>query len=163
MTAFPAPALARSSKRAGITIGVGMGGFVDGILLHMILEWHNMGSSVVPPTTMAGMRQNMIWDGEFHALMWVITLAGIYLLLADARRAAPLPSAGAFTGQVLLGWGIFNLVEGIIDHQILGIHHVRDLPVHVPMYDWLFLAIGGIGFLLLGWAMSRERQRVTTR
>ncbi|MGI8765054.1 MAG: DUF2243 domain-containing protein [Gemmatimonadaceae bacterium] len=51
MTAFPAPALSRSSKRAGITIGVGMGGFVDGILLHMILEWHNMGSSVVPPTT----------------------------------------------------------------------------------------------------------------
>ena len=163
MPALPPRPLGPSSKRAGITIGIGMGGFVDGILLHQILEWHNMGSSVVPPTTLDGMRQNMIWDGEFHAAVWAITLVGIYLLLADARRGAALPSASAFTGQLLLGWGIFNVVEGIIDHHILNLHHVRDLPVHVPMYDWLFLAVGGVGFLLLGWVMSRERQRVTAR
>src|SRR5215208_4792293 len=51
----------------------------------------------------------------FHAAVWAITLVGIYLLLADARRGVPLPSPGAFTGQLLLGWGLFNLVEGIID------------------------------------------------
>ena len=163
MPALPPQPLGPSSKRAGITIGIGMGGFVDGILLHQILEWHNMGSSVVPPTTLDGMRQNMIWDGEFHAAVWAITLVGIYLLLADARRGAALPSASAFTGQLLLGWGIFNVVEGIIDHHILNLHHVRDLPVHVPMYDWLFLAIGGVGFLLLGWVMSREPQRIAAR
>lgn len=151
-----------ADRRAGITIGIGMGGFLDGILLHMILEWHNMGSSVLPPTTMAGMRQNMIWDGEFHALMWAITLAGIYLLLADARRGVTLPSTRVFTGQLVLGWGIFNLVEGLIDHHLLGIHHVRDLPVHVPLYDWIFLGVAGIGFILLGWAMSRQRNRATT-
>lgn len=163
MTAFAAPPPSPATKRAGVTIGIGMGGFVDGILLHQILEWHNMGSSVLPPTTMYGMRQNMIWDGEFHAAVWVITLIGIYWLLLDARRGAALPSIGAFTGQLLLGWGIFNIVEGVIDHHILNIHHVRDLPFHVPIYDWLFLAIGGIGFLLLGLAMSREGQRMTAR
>lgn len=163
MSARPAPPRAPISKRAGITIGIGMGGFVDGILLHQILEWHNMGSSVVPPTTMDGMRQNMIWDGEFHAAVWVITLIGIYLLLADARRGAVLPSTRAFTGQLLRGWGIFNVVEGIIDHHMLQLHHVRDLPVYVPLYDWLFLAIGGIGLLLLGWAMSRDRRCVPAR
>ncbi|HET7551112.1 MAG TPA: DUF2243 domain-containing protein [Gemmatimonadaceae bacterium] len=151
-----------ADKRAGITIGIGMGGFLDGILLHMILEWHNMGSSVVPPTTMAGVRQNMIWDGEFHALMWVIVLAGIYLLLTDARRGAPLPSGLSFAGQLVLGWGIFNLVEGVIDHHILGIHHVRDLPAHAPLYDWIFLGVAGVGFVLLSWAMSRERRSVST-
>ena len=41
------------------------------------------------------------------------------------------------------GWGLFNLVEGIIDHHVLEIHHVRDMPVHVPMYDWLILRVGG--------------------
>ncbi|HEX6966793.1 MAG TPA: DUF2243 domain-containing protein [Gemmatimonadaceae bacterium] len=163
MTASPAPSRAPSSKRAGITIGIGMGGFVDGILLHQILEWHNMGSSVVSPMTIDGMRQNMIWDGEFHAVVWVITLIGIYLLLADARRGAVLPSTTAFTGQLLLGWGIFNVLEGILDHHILNLHHVRDLPVHVPLYDWLFLVIGGAGFLLLGWAMSRDGRRVPAR
>lgn len=41
-------------------------------------------------------------------------------------------------------------MEGIIDHRILNLHHVRDLPVHVPLYDWLFLAVGGVGFMFLG-------------
>ena len=89
---YAAAPAARPSRRAGITIGIGMGGFVDGILLHQILEWHNMGSSILPPVTMDAMRQNMIWDGYFHAAVWAITLAGIYLLLHDARRrAAPRP------------------------------------------------------------------------
>jgi uncharacterized membrane protein len=51
------------SKRAGIALGIGLGGFADGILLHQIMQWHNMGSAVVLPTTMAGMQQNMVWDG----------------------------------------------------------------------------------------------------
>jgi uncharacterized membrane protein len=146
--------------RAGITIGIGMGGFVDGILLHQIVHWHNMGSARVPPATLDALMRNMVWDGAFHAAVWLISLAGIYLLLADARRGKPLPSSRAFTGQLLAGWGLFNLVEGIIDHHILQLHHVRDLPVHVPAYDWLFLAVGGFGFLLLGSLMAREGHRV---
>jgi uncharacterized membrane protein len=37
---------ARRSHRttvAGLLIGIGMGGFVDGIVLHQIAQWHNMG------------------------------------------------------------------------------------------------------------------------
>jgi uncharacterized membrane protein len=144
-----------ASKRSGIILGLGLGGFVDGILLHQILHWHNMGSAMVPPVTMEAMQRNMVWDGFFHAAVWVLTLIGVYWLLTDARRRAPLPDSKAFTGLLILGWGLFNLVEGLIDHQILGLHHVRDLPVHVPLYDWLFLLIGGVGFILLGWGMGR--------
>jgi hypothetical protein len=32
----------------------------------------------------------------------------------------------------------------------LGLHHVRDLPSHVPLYDWIFLLVGGVGLLLVG-------------
>jgi uncharacterized membrane protein len=145
------------AKRAGILLGVGLGGFVDGILLHQILEWHNMGSAVVPPVTLTAMRDNMRWDGFFHAAVWLMTLVGVYWLLADARKGKPLPDASAFTGLLVLGWGLFNLVEGIIDHQVLGLHHVRDLPVRVPLYDWLFLGIGGIGFILVGWTLARSQ------
>ena len=35
---------------AATLIGVGLGGFIDGILLHQILQWHNMLSSRLPPT-----------------------------------------------------------------------------------------------------------------
>jgi len=143
------------SRRAGITLGLGLGGFVDGILLHQIIHWHNMGSAVVPPTTLETLQQNMRWDGLFHAAVWLLTLVGVYWLLTDARRGAPLPDVRAFTGQLILGFGLFNLVEGLVDHHLLGLHHVRDLPAHVPLYDWLFLGIGGLGFILVGWAMSR--------
>jgi Predicted membrane protein (DUF2243) len=32
-------------------------------------------------------------------------------------------SGRAFVGWMLLGWGLFNLAEGIVDHHI---HHVRE-------------------------------------
>ena len=51
---------------AGILIGIGMGGFVDGIALHQIAQWHNMLSNIVPPHTMDTMRVNMTWDSLFH-------------------------------------------------------------------------------------------------
>ena len=140
----------------GILLGIGLGGFVDGILLHQVAQWHNMGSAVVPPTTMAAMRENMRWDGFFHAAVWVLTLVGAYRLLAAARKGRPLPDPTAFTGHLLLGWGLFNLVEGVVDHHLLGLHHVRDLPAHVPLYDWLFLAVGGIGFIAAGWLLARR-------
>ena len=151
------------SRRAGIILGVGLGGCVDGILLHQIVHWHNMGSALVPPTTVEAMKRNMAWDGFFHAAVWLMTVVGVYWLLADARKSRPLPDGKAFTGLLVLGWGLFNLVEGIIDHHILGLHHVRDLPIHVPFYDWLFLAIGGAGFIMLGWALARGPLSVATR
>lgn len=143
--------------RAGILLGVGLGGFVDGILLHQIAQWHNMGSAILPPTTMEAMSRNMVWDGLFHGAMWVITLAGVYLLWADPHRQSRGETAGQFTGQMILGWGGFNLLEGVIDHHLLNLHHVRDLPVHVPLYDWLFLAVGGLGLLAVGGLLTTDR------
>ena len=133
-------------------IGLGMGGFVDGIVLHQIAQWHHMLSNVVPPHTMDGMRVNMTWDGLFHALTWVITLVGILQLRSAADARDPIPSARAFMGQLILGWGIFNLVEGVIDHQILGIHKVREVP-HSPRHNYLYA----------GGELSRFAPRVPTR
>jgi uncharacterized membrane protein len=148
------------NRSPGILLGLGLGGFLDGILLHQIIHWHNMGSAKLPPVTLEALRQNMRWDGFFHAAVWLLTVAGVYLLVRDGRQGYPLPTASVLTGQLLLGWGIFNLVEGTIDHLILGIHHVRDLPVHVPLYDWIFLLVGGIGFVLAGYVISsRARNR----
>ena len=149
-------AFANPSRTPGLLLGLGLGGFADGIALHQIAQWHNMGSAILPPVTMEAMRRNMAWDGWFHVATLALTVAGVYALLRDARRAVPLPRPRAFTGQLLLGWGIFNLVEGLVDHHLLQLHHVRDMPVHVPLYDWLFLGIGGVGLVVLGWLLARE-------
>ncbi len=150
--------MAEESKLPGVLLGLSLGGFVDGIGFHQIAQWHSMGSAVLPPTTMEAMKQNMGWDGWFHAVMLVITVIAVHLLLHEAREQRPLPSPSRFTGLLILGWGIFNLAEGVVDHEMLHIHHVRDLPTHVPSYDWMFLGIGGIGFVLIGYLASRVRR-----
>jgi uncharacterized membrane protein len=143
-------------------LGMGLGGFVDGIFLHQVIQWHNMGSAVVPPTTMEAMRQNMLWDGLFHSATLLLVTVGVYLLLGDARRGLRMPTPKAFTGMLILGWGTFNLVEGIVDHHLLNLHHVRDLPMHVPALDWAFLAIGGAGFIALGRSLARDPEAVAS-
>jgi uncharacterized membrane protein len=149
---------ARPSRAPSILLGASLGGFADGILLHQIAQWHNMGSAVLPPTSMAAMEQNMRWDGFFHLAMLVATVFGVYWLHADARSGKACPGPRVLSGLLILGWGVFNLLEGIIDHHLLELHHVRDVPTHVPAYDWIFLAVAGVGFILLGLALSRQRE-----
>jgi uncharacterized membrane protein len=144
---------------AGVMLGIGLGGFADGIVLHQIAQWHNMGSAVLPPVTMAAMSRNMRWDGFFHLATWTITLIGVFRLWSAPRVSGGLISATAFVGELVFGWGLFNLVEGVLDHHILQLHHVRDVPIHLPLYDWVFLTIGGGGLLLLGWLLMQTRGR----
>lgn len=140
---------ARKAMTAAILMGVGLGGFVDGIVLHQIFQWHNMVSNWYPPTTMETMMFNMTWDGIFHLAVWIVTLIGVFTFWSAAYRRQPIPSLTQFVGGMVLGWGLFNLVEGIIDHQILGIHYVRQVP-HYTVYNLTFLAVGGFVFIVIG-------------
>ncbi|QXE24247.1 hypothetical protein B6N60_02951 [Richelia sinica FACHB-800] len=45
---------------AGVFLGLGLGGFVDGILLHQILQWHHMISNLQPLTTISNIDLNML-------------------------------------------------------------------------------------------------------
>jgi uncharacterized membrane protein len=145
----------RSWRSPGLLIGLGLGGFADGILLHQVLQWHNMLSAISPPSTVEAMQLNMRWDGLFHVVTWMLTLAGVVQLWRAGARGC-LPRSGLhLTGQVVLGWGLFNLIEGLLDHQLLGIHHVREGPAWLA-YDVAFLALGGVGLLLLGLLLGRR-------
>jgi uncharacterized membrane protein len=142
---------------AGILLGVGFGGFFDGILLHQILQWHHMLTSTGshPATTVAGLEDNTLADGLFHALTFVAALTGLALLWAAVAEGAA-PSGRRLAGLMLVGWGAFNLVEGIVDHQILTVHHVN--PDNVVLWDALFLIFGGV-LLVAGLAMARSGAR----
>jgi uncharacterized membrane protein len=140
---------------AGIVLGIGLGGFFDGVVLHQILQWHHMLSSVRPLTTVSNMDLNMVWDGLFHAFDWVMTVAGIALLWKAGGRDDVPWSSNIFVGSLLMGAGLFNMVEGVIDHQILGIHHVKPGP-HQLAWDLGFLALGALLFLV-GWIMLQNK------
>ena len=146
---------------AGVLLGLGLGGFFDGIVLHQLLQWHHMVSSVedYPVTTVAGLEANTLGDGLFDAATWLFTVAGLALLWRALRRTERPWSTRVLVGSFLVGWGLFNLVEGFIDHHLLQIHHVIDLPTHEPVFDWVFLAVGGAGLLALGATLMRPRAR----
>lgn len=139
---------------AGVLMGAGLGGFVDGIVFHQILQVHNMLSNRIPPNDLVSAKINMTWDGYFHAAVWIMTAVGLYLLFrAGQRRDVPW-SGKILLGSLLAGFGLFNLVEGIIDHQILGVHHVMEYTDNKLPYDLAFLASGVI-LLLVGGALIR--------
>src|SRR4051812_32328646 len=100
-------------RTSGIIIGVGMGGFVDGILFHQILQIHNMLSNRYFPDTLANEQLNMVWDGLFHAFTWAMTALGLSLLWRTAKYGKSALNTKVFVGSLALGWGLFNLIEGI--------------------------------------------------
>lgn len=140
---------------AGTVLGIGMGGFFDGILFHQILQLHSMLSNKLPRTSLVNLEVNMFWDGLFHAFTWVMTAIGLGLLFRAARRSEEALSTRVFAGSLLLGWGFFNLVEGVIDHQILQLHHVYQNGSHL-LWDLLFLG-SGVLFLSLGGLLVRTQ------
>ncbi|MEH1015183.1 DUF2243 domain-containing protein [Micromonospora sp. CPCC 206060] len=144
-------------------LGIGLGGFVDGVVLHQVLQWHHMLSSTdtdragirsYPVDTVPGLEMNTLWDGLFHVVTWVAVFAGLALLYARVTRSrGRLWRSPALWGWALVGWGLFNLVEGIVDHHLLGIHHVRGGP-HQTWWDLGFLALGAL-FVGGGWLLQR--------
>ena len=138
---------------SGVLLGAGLGGFVDGIVLHQMLQWHNMLSNRVSTSTPIGAKINMFWDGVFHAGVWTITVIGLALLFHAGTRRDVVWSGRVLLGAMLAGWGVFNLVEGIIDHQLLGLHHVYEYAPNKLPFDLAFLAFGavlvGIGAVLI--------------
>jgi uncharacterized membrane protein len=140
---------------AGILLGLGLGGFFDGIVFHQLFQWHHLVSADYPPTSVANLELNTLMDGLFHVLAYAFTLAGLWLLWRVNRPPNRRPSTSAFAGAMLMGWGIFNLVEGIVDHHLLGIHHVRPGPNQLA-WDLGFLVWGAVMLAGGWWLFARD-------
>jgi uncharacterized membrane protein len=148
---------------AGILLGLDLGGFFDGILLHQVLQWHHLLTSAgYPPTSVENLEVNTLWDGLFHASTYVFTGLGLGRLWNAARRRHVTWSGKLLLGTLLLGWGLFNLVEGIVDHHLLGIHHVNETA---PPDQWLAWDLGflpwGAAMLIGSWLLLQAGRRAT--
>ena len=154
------PAITLQSKAPGLLYGLGLGGFLDGIVLHQILQWHHMVSNVeaYPVTTVAGLEVNTLADGFFHLATWAFVVAASVTTLVAFRRGRLAPSWSFHLGLVLAGWGVFDVVEGLVDHQLLGVHHVRDDLGGPLSWDLAFLALGVL-LVVGGWALHRRGHR----
>jgi uncharacterized membrane protein len=148
------------SKLPGVLYGIGLGGFVDGIVLHQLLQWHHMVSDVqdYPTTTVAGLEVNTLADGLFHAATWFFVVAAMVATLRSWRQGRIAPSYAFHFGGVLAGWGIFNVLDGVVNHHLLGVHHIRDDLGGPLSWDLGFLAFGVL-LVLGGWLLQRSGLR----
>jgi uncharacterized membrane protein len=145
-------------KAPGFLFGLGLGGFLDGIVFHQVLQWHHMltgDNGGEPSNTVAGLEANTLADGLFHLATWALVGVAMVLTVKAWRRGEWAPPWRSHAGLLLAGWGVFNLVEGLVDHHLLGIHHVRD-DLDAPLgWDLAFLAVGLL-LVAAGLALNRS-------
>jgi uncharacterized membrane protein len=158
-----------SPRAPGFVIGLGLGGFIDGIVFHQVLQWHHLLTDTGdhPIDTVAGLEANTLADGLFHLATWALVAAGTMLTVRAWQRRELAPPWRTHLGLVLAGWGVFNVAEGLVDHQLLGIHHVRD-DIGAPLgWDLAFLAFGlllvACGVALMRAARPRRATRARPR
>jgi uncharacterized membrane protein len=136
----------KQPKAPAFIMGLGLGGFLDGIVLHQVLQWHHMltATGEHPSNTVAGLETNTLADGFFHLATWVLIVTAMLLTVRAWQRRELAPPWRAHFGMLLAGWGVFNVVEGVVDHLVLGVHHVRD-DLGGPLgWDLGFLAFGAV-------------------
>lgn len=113
-----------------ITFGVGLGGLVDGVVLHQLLQWHHLVSVPTPPNDLAALEANTLADGAFHAVALVVLAIGTWLV--STRRV----TTGTLVLGSLVGWGAFNVVEGLLNHVVLDLHHVNETVDRSQWWMW---------------------------
>ncbi len=140
---------------SGYAIGIGLGGFFDGILLHQVLQWHHLLSGL--EQARQDIRILILTDGLFHVLMYLVTFVGLWLLW---RARGELSASGAdrlLAGNALIGFGAWHIIDGILSHWVLGIHRIR-MDVDDPLvWDLLWFVLFGLVPVALGWLLRRRR------
>ena len=124
--------------RPALLTGFGLGAFLDGIVLHQVLQWHHL-LSLVPGEDLRRIETQILADGAFHVLMWLIAVAGLWLLWRARKELAGDRSGRGLAVAVLLGFAAWNAVDVIGFHWILHIHRIR---VDVPPGDRLRWDLG---------------------
>ena len=161
--AVDSPKARRFPSSAGILFGLGLGGFFDGIVFHQILQWHHMVTSAgFPANTLENLKLNTLLDGLFHASTYLFVVLGLIMLWRTAHRAHLWWSWRLLAGTMLIGFGVFNMMEGAVDHHLLGLHHVNET---VPRDQWIYWDMGflvwGALMLLGGWWLMRAGRQET--
>jgi uncharacterized membrane protein len=145
---------------SGFILGMGFGGFFDGIVLHQLLQWHHLASSVIPMDSVSGLEANTFWDGVFHIAMYGVAVLGVVLLWRALRRPGTRFDARLILSAIAIGFGVFHIFDSFVFHWLLNLHHICYGP-NLVACDAGYFAIGVLlvlaGALALWWP-RRQRQ-----
>src|SRR5215207_8294739 len=148
----------RALARAAFWLGFALSGFFDGILLHQILQWHHLLSGVGRQGGIfADLRVQMLADGYFHLLMYVIAASGLWLLWRARASLNSEGSARVLLAWLLIGFGIWHFADAVASHWIAQIHRIR-MDVENPLvWDVGWLVAFGVAPLAAGLILRARR------
>ncbi len=126
------------SIAAGLLIGVGVAGFLDETVFHQLLHWHHFYDRSTPDVA-------LVSDGFFHAGSWLCLVVGLFLFADLSRRRTTVPKRVWAGG--LLGWGGFQVYDGLIQHKVLDLHQIR-YGVELLPYDLAWNGAGALGLVI---------------
>ncbi len=111
----------RSLLAAGV-FGFGFSGLIDVLVLHHILQWHHLVSGLYPMNTLNGLQTNILADGLFSVGMLIIMGVGAGLLWQSERRTDVPLAMRPLAGAAIIGLGVFDVYDSVVDHALLGLH-----------------------------------------
>jgi uncharacterized membrane protein len=126
------------SVTSGVLIGIGFAGFIDETVFHQLLHWHHFYDKSTPTA-------GLVSDGFFHAGSWLCIVIGLFLFADLQRRHGTVPRR--LTAGILLGWGGFQVYDGLFQHKVLGLHQIR-YNVDITPYDVAWNIAGGIAIVV---------------
>jgi uncharacterized membrane protein len=131
-------ALPGRSVTSGVLIGIGFAGFIDETIFHQLLHWHHFYDKSTPTA-------GLVSDGFFHAGSWLCIVIGLFLFADLQRRRGTV--ARRLAAGILLGWGAFQVYDGLFQHKVLGLHQIR-YNVDLAPYDVAWNVAGGIAIVV---------------
>ncbi|CAO3356926.1 DUF2243 domain-containing protein [Azospirillum melinis] len=143
----------RTLLLGGFSLGFALGGFFDGILLHQILQWHHLLSGLASPPY-ADITVQILADGLFHALMYLVAAIGLWLLWRGHTGSVTV-GGRRLMGWTLLGFGIWHILDGLVSHWLLGLHRIRMDVENKLFWDLLWFFVFGVAVMLAGWLLTR--------
>lgn len=135
---------------SGFLFGLGMVAFIDEAVFHQLLQWHHFYDR---STTQIG----LISDGLFHAFSWFATVGALFML-ADLRRCKAWWKK-RWLGGTMLGAGIFNLYDGLIQHKLMQLHQIR-YGVDLLPYDLTWNILAGIIVIAGGLVLYQTQKQM---
>lgn len=142
----------------GFLLGFALSGFFDGILLHQVLQWHHLLLGV-ESGALADLRVQILADGLFHVLMYVIAVIALLQLLRARRRAIPI-SDRALISSALIGFGAWHVIDAVVSHWLLGIHRIKMDSPNPLFWDLAWVIVFGLAPLVTGILMKRRGEDV---
>jgi len=141
----------------GCLLGVALGGFFDGIVLHQILQWHHLFSALAPSGTVPDLRFQILADGMFHILHYIVALTGLAFLWSSRETLQTGRAGRRLSGWALVGFGGWHVFDAVVSHWLLQIHRIRMDVDNPLLWDLLWLFPFGILALACGVWLLRSR------